>query len=406
MTEKNREGTGPADDASATHAGSVYYRQKTEPRSRSAARRGAPKPVAQPKRASNLGHAILLSNIRTFTLVALFMVILATLAVYITSRSWQNQQARVRADARPARVAAPTPASEPTAGIVMDAQREQGAPHVRATLDTEAMRRAVFMQKRAEALLAAGNVRDAIARFQDALDIWPHLTQVWAQLGSAYLETKEYNRAQIALERAVESDPGNPSILNDLGVALLYQNRIPQAINLFETVTDIDPNFASAHFNRALCYLSKDDETSAEEALDAFLRLRPNDARALKEKAYLQASRRDYDQALAGLRRALSSAPDWAPLYIDLAATAALMGRIDEAIRYLDKAEGLTSPGVVYRIYQQPAFREIRLTEPGRVFEQHLAERARELITAHEAEDGPISLTQPMHSAPAREIPQ
>ncbi len=406
MREKSKDAARAADDASPTQAGSVYYRQAPEPKPRYTIRdnssTSAPK-TGRPKRSPNLGHAILLSNIRTFTIVALFMFGLLSLAVYITGRAWQNHQSRVRAEGR-ARQQTPPPTDTarpetPEAGVLMGAPAtEIPTPHVRTELDTEAMRRAVFMQKRAEAQLAAGNLQEAIARFRDALDIWPHLTQVWAQLGRAYLETREFSRAQIALERAAENDPGNASILNDLGVALLYQNRIDQAMELFETVTDIDPNYASAHFNRALCYLARNDDEHAEQALNAYLRLRPNDARALKEKAYLQASRREYEEAMSNLQRALSDAPDWAPLYIDLAATAALMGRIDESIRYLDRAEALTSPGAVYRIYQQPAFREVRLTEPGRLFEQSLAERARELLAAHEPEEEPTEATSPMHS--------
>ncbi len=405
MTEKPYNESGPLDDAAATHAGSVYHRQHPGPKPRRSPG-GVRAATGEGKRAPSLGHAILVSNIRTFTLVALFMFALAALAVYFTSRSWQNLQERARAGTHESRPA-PAPQRAPPAsagGVLLDAPSDApGTPHVRTELDTDAMRRAVFMQKRGEGQLAAGNLAEAIARFRDALEIWPQLTPVWAQLGRAYLETQEFSRAQIALERAVENDPGNPAILNDLGVALLYQNRIAKAIELFETVTDIDPNYASAHFNRALCFLARDEEEQAEEALDAFLRLRPHDARALKEKAYLQASRREYQEALTSLRRALSSAPDWAPLYVDLAATTALMGRVDDAIRYLDRAEGLTSPGVVYRIYQQPAFREIRLTEPGRVFELNLAERARELLAAQEGEDELFSLTQPMHSGPQQE---
>ena len=394
-----------ADDATATAAGSVYYRQDPEPKPRYTRRTETPRAQAGPaKRPAHLGHAILLSNIRTFTLVTLFMVILAGLAAYITTRTWQSRQEQARSEsprAQPETPPTPEPRAPGATGVFMDEpDTDETEPHVRTELDTEAMRRAIFMQQRAESLLEAGDVDEAIRRFRDALDIWPQLTRVWAKLGGAYLETGEFQRAQIALERAAENDPGNPSILNDLGVALLYQNRITQAIELFETVTDMDPQYASAHFNRALCYLAQDDDENAEEALDAFLRLRPNDARALKEKAYLQASRRDYQEALEHLRRALSSAPDWPSLYVDLAATTALMGRADEAINYLDRAEAFTSPSFVYRVYQQPAFREIRLTEAGRSFEERLAERAREMLAAQETEEEPISLTRPMHSAP------
>ncbi len=399
MTNSSQKTGAQEDDALSAQAGSVYHQQEPAPRQRYPARSGAQRSSRSSRRPAGVGHAILLSNIRTFTLVALFMVILTALAAYMTSRSWQNLQQRIRAEAQQRQPSPPSPQPKPETetGVLVDALPGRAGPHVRTELDVDAMRRAVFIQNRAEALMTAGNIPEAIQRFHDALDIWPHLTPVWTQLGRAYLETRQFNRAQIALKRAAESDPANPAILNDLGVTLLYQNRINQALELFETAGDIDSNYAEAHFNRALCHLARDDEEQAEDALNAFLRLRPNDARALKEKAYLQASRQEYEAAFDSLRHALTAEPDWAPLYVDLAATAALMGRTEEAIRFLGGAEALTSADAVSRVYQQPAFRKIRLTEAGQQFETALAEGARERRTTQEHEE-PISTTHPMYS--------
>jgi len=384
------------EDATPPQAGSVYYRQAPEPRRRSSRRPATPRNPATPqKRNGNLGRAVMLANIRTFGLVALFMFGLLSLALIITGRIWQNRQDRVVSDGEHTLVRTERPvmtlpervdiSPTPTLGLRETDVIMAPRAHVRSELDTEAMRRAVFMQKRAEEFLAEGRYQEAITRFQDALEIWPQLTQVWSQLGQVYLTIQDYARARIALERAVESDPGNPHTLNDLGVSFLYLNRLETALELFETVNDIDPRFARAHFNRALVHMARDELDAADAALDAFLRLQPSNAQALKEKAYLQANRRDYEEALTTLRRALASEPDWVPLHIDLAATAALLGRVDEAFHHLDKAEAFTSPAMAYQILQQPAFREIRLTEAGRQFEQQMAERAREVLAASES---------------------
>lgn len=405
MMAKDNDPKRIPDDASAPLAGSVYYRQRPPPRKRytpSQSPSKGPSRSGPPRRTSNLGHAIMLSNIRTFSIMAVFMFALLGFAVYITGRMWRAHQERVEVDA-PATTRPPAPSPGPArpelrdVGVLMDVP-QQPAAQVRSELDTDAMRRAVFMQKRAEALVASGNYAEAIARFQDALEIWPYLTQVWTQLGRVYLHTRDYRRAQIALERAVESDPGNAELLNDLGVALLFQNRIDQAMDVFDTVTDLVPSFAPAHFNRALTFLAQDDVPQAERSLDAFLRLKPNDPQALKEKAFLVAQRGEYREALDLLRHAITYAPDWAPLYVDAAAAAALLGRVDEAIRHLDQAEAFTSPDLIYRVYQQPAFRDIRRSEPGRLFEQNLAERARELMDLQGGTEQPVSLTLPMTS--------
>jgi tetratricopeptide (TPR) repeat protein len=404
MSKDFKDKLNPVDDSATTHAGSVYYQQKPAPRKRYTPRsRPTAEPETAPKRTGNLGNAIMMSNIRTFSVVGIFMFALLALAVYITGRIWQQHEENVEPTRGSEQTSTrlpepPEPLSDPIGVIPSPSSSPQ--PNVRAKLDTDAMRRAVMMQKRAEGLVAVGNFREAIERYQDALDIWPYLTEVWSQLGRVYLETKEFGRAQIALERAVESDPANPELLNDLGVALLYQNRIDRAVEIFETVNDLNPGYTPALFNLALCALTKDDSENAKQYLDRFLRAKPTDARALKERAYLHAMDGALNESLTLLRRALSSAPDWAPLYFDAAAAAALLGRVDDAVRYLDKAEGLTSPHAVYQVYQQPAFREVRLTEPGKIFESNLADRAREEVAVEESEASPLPLTEPMISIP------
>ncbi len=205
----------------------------------------------QPLRTHNLGHAVMLSNIRTFSLVALFTCCLLGLAAYLTFHLWQLDKDRAH-----------------------------------AVLDPGAMERAILIQNRAEALVAADKYDEAIG----------------------------------------------------MG-----------------------------------------DKAAAEQALDTYLRLRPHDAQALKERAYLYAYRGAYDEALATLRRAMITSPDWVPLYVDAAATAAVLGWISDALHYLDQAAALTSPTAVYRIYRKPAFRDVRRTEAGRTFEWTLAERAGEM---------------------------
>lgn len=400
MSDTNKERANASDDASATQAGSVYYRQTAAPRRRVPPPRMSP-PGKSSSKKGNVGHAILVSNIRTFTIVAVIMGGLTIFAMHLAKKNWQALQARAYSrPAAPVAAGAPAPAAGDPIGIVLGAEPRPPRPQVHTELDTDAMRRALFMAKRAEALAAAGNYAEAVERYRDALNIWPYLTQVWGEMGKLYLALKDYPKAQIALERAAEADPGNPEVLNDLGVSYLYQNRIDQARDIFETVTDLNPRFGPAYFNMALCHLAQERTDEAEETLDHFLRLMPNEPQALKERAYLYAVKGDYAAALERLKTALTAAPAWPPLYFDAAAAAALMGRIDDAIRYLDKAEALTNPSIVYRMYQQAAFREIRMTEPGRLFEKNLAERARELMAAQTAEDEPVGQTVPMLSSP------
>jgi tetratricopeptide (TPR) repeat protein len=389
------------EDVQAAGSGSVYHVQPT----RSAHRVYPPRGRAQPpsektKRDKNLGHAILIAHIRTFTLVTLFMFGLLGVAVYVTGRAWQKHMERARASS-----AAPRPVAEEAVPVVLDtgvlvtdAEDEEPA-RLRVELDTDALRRAVFLQQQAEQMLEEGRRQEALALFVEALEWWPNLTAVWGTVGQLYLEERDFERAEEALERAVEADPGNPERLNDLGVALLYQNRLDEALEVFGAVLEISPAYAPAHFNLALCHLARNDDAAAEAELDAFLVLRPDDPQALKEKAYLLAVRGAHDEALPLLDTAIEGAPDWPPLYVDAAAVAALMGQLDQAIHYLSGLEERTSAVTVQRVYHQPAFRTIRLTDEGQQFERKLAERARSRLgSSRDVPTESAAATLPMRS--------
>lgn len=331
----------------------------------------------RPVHHTNVGHSILISHVRTFMLVAVFMGGLLGLAIYVTGQAWQRHITRARESRAESRPASQPAEPSPDVGVVVDEASGVEIPRARAELDTESMRRAMVMQARAETLQEAGELEQAIEAFRDALNIWPHLNQVWPRKGEIYLALGRYVHAEQAFERAVETDPANAELLNDLGVAVLYQNRIHPALNLFETVLEVDAAFAPAHFNRALAFLVLDEYEAAEREIDAYLELRTDDPAALKEKAYLQAARADYEGARETLRRALVEAPEWAALYIDAAAVAALQGDIEGAISYLDQAEKWVGPDVITRIYQQPAFRSVRLSQAGLDFRELLEARDR-----------------------------
>lgn len=358
---------------------SLYHKERPPLRSRADPRHKQPAPIPptpSTQRGTPPGKQYLLRSLRTFGIFLIAMVGLLFLSIMALRGIWAMKDREIKRDARPTAitqdsVTAAVAASTSLTGTALSVQQMP-------ELDTERIRRAVFLSKHAQALEAGGSTTEAIARYREALEVWPYLNDVWAKLGRAYLKTREYNKAQLALEKAVQGSPGTASLMNDLGAALLYQGQIARAMDLFEAAAEIDPSFAPTQFNLALCQLSRNDRPAARASLQVYLRIKPNDARALRELAFLDALEAHYDDALRSLQQALTESPDWPLLYFDAAAVAALMGRMDQAISYLEKAEPLSSPRAVYQIYKEPAFREIRLTELGKEFEHDLAARARE----------------------------
>lgn len=343
-------------------------------------------------------------NLRTFLIVAMGMSVFFILAMLTSIRAWRLKEARATS-AKPTIIqAAETRQNlqikdsirieDPDWGFRSSSMRKS---------DTDAIHEALLFAKRADSLVESGDTREGIDLYIEALTVWPHLTAARIKLGRVFLALRDYIRAQEYLEAAVENDPGSPDIMNDLGVAYFHQRRITTAMKQFKSAVQLDGRFAPSYFNLALCYLSMADRNSARDYLHKYLTLVPDDTRALKQKAFLDASDGDYTNAMTTLQQAISLDSNWPALHFDAAATTALMGRGDDAIVHLQKAETLASPSAVYLIYQQPAFREVRLSEPGRTYLKELVERARKRSSSTETYNPLRDVIEPILSNPSIE---
>ena len=394
MSEESPTPPAPTPPRPAHH---LYHKEKPPPRTREhapAAERPPEEAEAERDHRSNPAVRMMLASLHRFGLVIVGMVLLMLASIVVLRLIWSYRDRQSQLAFRPT-LSAAADTNRPAAATTTN------APPVTPTdLNTEAIRRAVFLAKHAESLERSGKTEEAMARYREALDIWPYLTTVWGQLGRLYLRGRDYPRAQIALEKAVENAPSEADLLNDLGVSYLYQGKLEKARNLFDAAMEIDPLYAPSLFNLALCHASQNDRGPARDALVRFLRIKPDDARALRELAFLDALESRYDDAMDSLEKALARSADWPLLYFDAAAVSALMGRPDQAISYLEKAEPLTDPSTVYRLYQEPAFREIRLTELGKMFEEELAKRARERVEGQAQGVEVHTPAEPMHSVP------
>lgn len=307
-------------------------------------------------------------HLRRFVGIVAFMVVFLALAYFVAVQTWEWRHRKFTKDVPPEDETRPTAAPSLSASNVLPALAEHSQ---------QALQQAEILAREGDAQSEAGNLTAAINAYTQALSSWPDLAPVYPKLGRLYLRTQTYNRARYVLEKAAQLYPNEPDVLNDLGIAFFYLGRFDRAASQFDAALALNPDYAPAHFNRALCRRAMGDETGAQSALDRFLQLRPDDPQGLKEKAFFLAARRDYAGALELLNRAMATAPRWPAVYFDAAATAALMDRATEAVELLRQAEDLTSSAAVYLALQQPAFSNIRSNDVVQSFQRNLLERAK-----------------------------
>lgn len=101
--------------------------------------------------------------------------------------------------------------------------------------------------------LGAGRYDDAIPALRRALELDPYLTDAHNNLGTVYLELRDYARAEREFLQALE-DPAYPTpekVYLNLGLLYAEQGRNDKAVEALRRSVGIDPKYFKAHFHLA-----------------------------------------------------------------------------------------------------------------------------------------------------------
>jgi tetratricopeptide (TPR) repeat protein len=121
-----------------------------------------------------------------------------------------------------------------------------------------------------------GDMREAIACWDNALALDPDLSSAWHNRGSALGFLGRFNEAVASFDRAIAINPEDFQAWNDRGLALFNLQNWQEAIVSWERVIEIEPTCFQAWYNRG-CLLENTGKT--EEAIVSFekvLELQPD----------------------------------------------------------------------------------------------------------------------------------
>ncbi len=101
-----------------------------------------------------------------------------------------------------------------------------------------------------------------------------------AELGNAYYDAGQYEKAAEAYRASLDLQPDNPSVETDLATCYHYLGRHDQALDLFDKVLKQHPGFTQALFNKGVVLQAgKRDLPGAIAAWEEVLRTDPGFAR-------------------------------------------------------------------------------------------------------------------------------
>ena len=178
----------------------------------------------------------------------------------------------------------------------------------------------------------------------------PRMANTTYQLGLAYFNAGDYQRAIPEFAKAVELNPSEPLYHDALGTALMFSRRFDAAIAQFKEALRVDPKYTEAKNNLGTAYLAKGDLELARATFNDVLRdpfyATPQFAYFNLAKIYEREGK--IDDAIREYKRALDIDRDYVDAHNSLGILYLQQDRVDLAIQEFDEATRLSPRVALY----------------------------------------------------------
>ncbi|MBI2413897.1 MAG: tetratricopeptide repeat protein [Deltaproteobacteria bacterium] len=189
-------------------------------------------------------------------------------------------------------------------------------------------------------VLGALTVRQ-VSVWKDSVSLWSHEVAVypddapigWSNLGLAYKDSGELDKAVASYEKAIEIDPNYADAYGNRGVAYLKLGRMNDALEDLSTAIRLNPESAELHGNRGVAFITTGEYEKAIGDLSESIRLSPSTAakgyfnRGISYKALGMNA-----EAVSDFTRTIEAEPSFGGAHNNRGGAYLRMGSFDEAI--------------------------------------------------------------------------
>ena len=184
------------------------------------------------------------------------------------------------------------------------------------------------------ALIRQGKSGSAVKRLKHTLRMFPDFAPAHEELGNALLAQNKPEKALPCFEKAVDLNPKNASALITLGKIYKALGRKEEAQEIYQTVLELDPIQEKLASATQLFYRGEIEE--AEKICREALQEKPDDVNGLKLLASIASKMEQREDAIILLQRAVELKPKFSGAWADLAET---LSDSDEFGKALDAAQ-------------------------------------------------------------------
>lgn len=164
-----------------------------------------------------------------------------------------------------------------------------------------------------------GDTNQAMLALERAVEINPGLAESRLNLGNIYLKKNRVGDAVNEYNAALEIDSGNAKTHNGLGNAYAKQGRWNEATSEFTRSIELDPDFTEAYKNLATAYCEQERFGLAEMHLKKAIDIEPKDPNLYKQLGDVYTKMGEYENGISQYKKALRKKSDFADAHFGLA---------------------------------------------------------------------------------------
>jgi len=192
-------------------------------------------------------------------------------------------------------------------------------------------------------------LKDRNKTVDDLLDMQKGAAETYLLAGRMYQGTKNFQKAEELLKRAITLDPNNILCIERLASLYLTSNRVTEAIRLYRKISEINPEDPLCYLNIGLLSMRLKQPEEAEEAFSKVIEIAPEFSKGYCELAqlYLRTGK-GYPQARELAEKAVTLEPS-AFNYFVLCWACDMNGETETALKAILKAIELEPANSKYR---------------------------------------------------------
>jgi predicted Zn-dependent protease len=220
---------------------------------------------------------------------------------------------------------------EAVAQVTQQSNLKVGLPQLAAEIAKQQPAKPAFYIELGEAWLNAGQPRNAVAAFEQALKRSPNSAVAVLDLADALTRSGQNARAVEVLKQGISAGLSDPLLWYQLGLAT-------QDANAFAKALALDPDMAEAHDELGELLASSGNLARAENEFREALRSQPDMPSAQSNLGHVLAARGAVAEAAWYFESAVRRSPKDADVRVNYAATLTALNRPDDALKQIDAA--------------------------------------------------------------------